>query len=81
MGQIYGAPVAYYRPDRFAYATYRPFYQRFAVPLALASVVTVGAVAAVAFASQTTQYHAPMALMGEMQFPPGFEVGYGYSPS
>ncbi|MBP8786117.1 MAG: hypothetical protein KBH41_01410 [Azonexus sp.] len=81
VGQIYGAPVAYYRPDRFAYATYRPFYQRFAVPLALASVVTVGAVAAVAFASQNTGYDDPMALMGDMQIASGFEEGYGYSPS
>ena len=81
VGQIYGAPVAYYRPVRFAYAEYRPFYQRFAVPLVLASVVTVGAMAAVAFASQDTGYDDPMALMGDMQIASGFEEGYGYSPT
>jgi len=80
VGHIHGAPVAYYRPARFGYVEYRPFYQRFAVPLALASVVTVGAVAAVAFASQDTSYDDPMALMGDMQIASGFEEGYGYLP-
>jgi hypothetical protein len=70
---IHGAPVAQYRPSRFAPDDYRGYYTRFAVPL------VVGAAAWVAFAAPATTYSDPVALMGDMQISSGFEEGYAYS--
>ncbi|SBT10267.1 conserved hypothetical protein [Candidatus Accumulibacter aalborgensis] len=75
VGQIHGAPVAQYRPSRFAQDDYRSYYSRFAVP-----VVVVGSAAAwVAYSSPVTGYNDPVALMGDLQISSGFEEGYAYS--
>jgi hypothetical protein len=76
VGNIYGSPVAQYRPSRFEPAYYRTFHYRF-----LAPVVIVAAAAATwaVFATPATSYDDPVALMGDMQISSGFEEGYAES--
>ena len=76
VGQIRGAPASFYRPRRDDASYYRPYYSRFAVPVALAA--TAGA-AWVAFGNPTTSYADPASLMGDMQIMSGFEEGYAYA--
>lgn len=76
VGQIRGAPTAYYRPSRYEPGYYRSYYSRFAVPVALAAAAGT---AWVAFGSPATSYTDPVSLMGDMQIASGFEDGYAYA--
>jgi hypothetical protein len=76
VGQIRGAPTAYYRPSRYEPGYYRSYYSRFAVPVALAAAAGT---AWVVFGSPATSYTDPVSLMGDMQIASGFEDGYAYA--
>jgi len=76
VGDIYGAPVALYRPSRYAPDYYRGFHSRFLAPVVVA---TAAAAAWAAFATPVTSYDDPVALMGDMQISSGFEEAYADS--